>query len=134
MGQISGLGAALDVAIVPVLATAAIASSGVVANANAVATLPAMAAMTAYITGFQITGAGATAAKSVVAQLAGVAGGPIDYSFTFPAGVGAPAQPLTVNFTVAIPAAAMNTAISLTLPAAGVGNVAAAVTVQGFYL
>jgi hypothetical protein len=134
MGQISKVGAALDVAVVPALATAAIGGSGVVANAAAVATLPAKPTMTAYITGFQITGAGATAASAVAAQLAGIVGGPIAFAFTFPAGAGVAASPLVVTFPVAIPAAAMNTAITLTLPAAGAGNLAACVTIEGFYL
>ena len=134
MGQISGLGAALDVADIPVMATTVIVGSGIAANAAAVATIPARPAMTAYVTGFQITASGATAASVAAAVLAGVAGGPVDYSFTFPAGVGVSAMPLSVAFKRAIPAAAMNTAITLALPAGGAGNVSASVVLQGFYL
>jgi len=134
MGSISGVGAALDVAEIPVMATALNVSSGNVANAIASAAIPAKAGQAAYVTGFQITASGATAAAVVNATLAGVAGGTMTFTFVFPAGVGVGALPLIVSFSPAVAASGPNTALTLSLPAGGAGNTNAAVNVQGFYL
>lgn len=107
-------------------------SSGNVANAAAVATMPAVAAKTNYVTGFEITATGATAAAVVLAALAGIAGGTINYVFAAPAGVTTSATPLTVVFSQPIPASAVNTAITLTLPALGAGNTNAITTLHGY--
>jgi len=133
MGNQTGVQNVLDVAELPILASTIIAGSGVKANAAAVATIPAVPGQTAYITGFQVTAAGATAALNVTLTLAGVAGGPITYGFAFPAGAGVPAQPFVVAFYPAIPASGTGAAISVTLPAGGSGNTSASVTVEGFY-
>ena len=134
MGTLSGVPATQDSTDIPVIASSVIAGSGVVANAVATATMAAMPTVTAYITGFQITAGGATAAKIVAAALSGVAGGTVSYVFGFPAGVTTAALNLAVTFYPAIPASGPNTAIALSLPAGGSGNTAAAVSVQGFYL
>lgn len=118
----------------PIGATPVSASSGNVANANAVATLPAVAGKTTYITGFEITGAGATAAAVVLATLAGLVGGMATYVVVAPAGATTGITMMVVSFPMAIPASAVNTAITLTLPALGAGNTNAAVTVHGFNL
>jgi hypothetical protein len=103
-----------------------------VANAAAVASLPAVAGKTNYISGFIITGAGATAAAVVDATLAGLLGGTEHFTITAPAGVTVGIAPLNVNFNPPIPASAVNTAITLTLPALGAGNTNAAVSLRGF--
>lgn len=109
------------------------AASGNVANASAAATLAGVAAKTNYLTGFQITAAGATAAACVNATVAGVITGTMTYTFCVPAGTAAGATPLSVSFNPPIPASAVNTAIVVTLPALGAGNTNAAVSAQGFY-
>lgn len=113
-------------------ATAKTASSGNVANAAATATLAAVALKTNYVTGFSITGAGATAASVVTATLAGVLGGTMSYTIPVPAGATLGITPLIFNFTAHIPASAINTAIVLTLPALGAGNTNATVTLRGY--
>ncbi|RUV16965.1 MULTISPECIES: hypothetical protein [unclassified Mesorhizobium] len=116
----------------PVGATAVTASSGNVANGAAVATLPGVVGQTTYITGFEITAGGATAAALVAATLSGIVGGTATYIFAAPAGVAVGAAPLVVQFAQPIPASAANTAIVLTLPALGAGNTNAAVVAHGF--
>src|SRR5260370_37907131 len=53
-------------------ATPIAASSGNVANAVATATLASAANVTTYITGFEVTGAGATAGLAVTVTITGV--------------------------------------------------------------
>lgn len=118
--------------MLPATAISVNASSGNVANASAVAAMPVDAARTNYVTGFELTAAGSTAGLAVTATLAGVLGGTLSFAFTFPIGVLVPAQPLFVEFPEPIPASAINTAITLTLPAGGTGNTAASATIHGF--
>lgn len=107
-------------------------SSGNVANSAAVATMAADATRTNYITGFEVTASGSTAGLPVSVTVAGILGGSLTYTFTFPAGVLVAAQPLTVEFPEAIPASAINTAITVTCPAGGAGNTNTTVNVHGF--
>ncbi len=114
-------------------ATAVVASSGNVANATAAASLPAVAGKTNYVTGFEITGGGATVAALVTATLSGLVGGvTLSYVFGAPLGVAVPAAPLVVEFGQPIPASAANTAITLSMPALGAGNTNAAVNINGY--
>ena len=106
--------------------------SGNVANAAAVATMPAVLNSTNYISGFEMTAAGATAGAVVVATVTGVLGGALSYIFTVPAGAALGAVPLIVEFSPSLPASGTNTAIVVTLPALGAGNTNAASTVHGF--
>lgn len=108
------------------------ASSGDVANGAAVATLPAVAGKTNYITGFEVVATGATAALTVLVTVTGLIGGTITYPFVFPAGAGAAATPLLVNFRRPIPASAVNTAIVVTCPASGAGGLHCVVNAHGF--
>lgn len=111
------------------------ADSGNVANAIATATLAASSSgLTTYITGFEITASGATAASAVTATVTGVITGTMHYTFAAPAGVAVAATPLVVQFTTPIPANAANTAIAVALPALGSGNTNATVTAHGFQL
>jgi hypothetical protein len=107
-------------------------SSGNVANAAAVATLPAVAGKTNYVTGLQITGSGSTPGADVTATLAGVVGGPYSFEFTAPAGVLVAGYPLIMTFNPPIPSSAVNSAVTLTLPALGTGNTNASVSIQGY--
>lgn len=118
----------------PTGANAKVGTSANVANAAATATLPAVSGRTNYITGFQITASGATAALTVNATVTGLKGTAQNYTFVFPAGVDVPATPLIVSFATPMPANAANLAISVTLPASGTGGTHAAVNVQGFDL
>jgi Tfp pilus assembly major pilin PilA len=105
-----------------------------IAAASAVATLAAVAGKTTYISGFTITGAGATAASVVVATLTGVVTGTMSYVIAVPAGAAVGITPLIIKYTSPIPASAPNTAIVVTLPSLGAGNTNAAVTAHGFQI
>lgn len=96
------------------------------------ATLAAAANNLTYITGFQVTGGGATAGSIIVVTVTGVKGGTMSYEFAVPAGVALGATPLEVTFDNPIPASAVNTAIAVNVPSFGAGNTNAAVSVQGF--
>jgi hypothetical protein len=115
-------------------ATPVTASSGNVANASGAASLAAVAGKTNYVTGFQITSTGSTAAAVVAATLAGILGGTATYIYATVAGATLKNQDLLVRFAIPVPASAVNTAITITLPALGAGNTNAAVSIQGFYL
>lgn len=118
----------------PAGAVAQANSSGNVANAAAVATLPAVAGQTEYISGFELTAAGATAALAVTATVAGLKGGTLSYTFVFPTGATVGALPLTVEFDPPLPASAPNTAITVTLPASGAGGTNATASAHGYSL
>jgi hypothetical protein len=118
-----------------VAATADIAaSSGNVAAAVAAATLAGVAGKTTYITGFVLTGAGATAASVVLLAVTGTSGGTMTFAVAVPAGVTAALAPLVVVFSKPIPASAVNTAIVVSCPSLGAGNTNAAVVATGFQL
>lgn len=111
------------------------ASSGNVANASAVATLPAsVGGRTTYITGFEITGSGATAALVVTVTVANTVSGTLSYTYVFSLGVAVVNQPLIVEFPKAIPGNASNTAIVVTCPASGAGGTNNTVTAHGYQL
>lgn len=108
------------------------AASGNVANASAVATLAGAASLTTYITGFQVTGGGATAASLAAVTVTGLIGGTATYIVGVVAGATAPNTPLVVTFNPPIPASAANTAIVVTAPALGAGNTNSAVVAHGY--
>ena len=118
----------------PVGAVALNSSSGNVAAGSAVATFPAVAAKTNFVTGFEITGGGATGAALVVATLVGLLGGTASYIVAAVAGATLGNTPLVVQFSKAMPASAVNVALVLTLPSLGVGNTNAAVSMHGYLL
>jgi len=101
------------------------------ANAVATASLPAVAGETNSLSGFMITGAGATAAGLVQATITGLLGGTVTIPVAVPAGVDTSIAPVVVNFTSPLPASAPNQAITISLPALGAGNLAAAVGLWG---
>ncbi len=110
------------------------AASGNKANLIAAATLPAAAGKTTWITGFEVTASGATAALPVTVTVTGLQGVNLSYTFTFPADPLAEAVPLIVQFPQPLPASAVNTAISVQLPASGAGGTNATVCAHGFQI
>lgn len=116
----------------PNAATPVTGASGNVANASAVAALPAVASKTNYISGLQLTAGGATAAACVTATVTGLISGTASYTFCAPAGATVGANPLDLTFYPPVPASAANTAITVTLPALGAGNTNATAAVQGY--
>jgi hypothetical protein len=108
------------------------ASSGNVANATATATLAAAGNLTNWITGFEITNGGATAASCVTATVTGLVGGAESYTVCAPTGAGVAATPLLVQYTSPVPASGPGVAISVSLPALGSGNTNSTVNIHGY--
>lgn len=106
-----------------------------VGSANAAAannqTLAGAAAKTTYITGFAITGGGATAGSIIAVTITGPTN-TLTFYIVIPAGVGVSITPLIVEFSRPIPAAAVNTAIVVNVPSFGAGNTNAAAVARGF--
>lgn len=96
--------------------------------------LAAAAGKTTYCSGFSITGAGATAASVVVAQLQNTLGGSLSYVIAVPAGATLGVTPIIVQFNPPIPANATNQAITLNVPSFGAGNTNAAAVIWGYTL
>lgn len=116
--------------------------AGGAAQSNA-ASLAAVSGKTNYITGFDVTGGGATAASVIeisVTGLSSAAGSTLKYEVPILAGVTGPAfggasapYIYSVRFPVPLPASATNTAITVTCPSFGAGNTNASVCVYGYY-
>ena len=109
-----------------------LAISDEAANAEAEAILDADADALTYITGFDVTGLGATAALGVIVQVENVVGGPLSFSYAAAAGVAVANAPLQVRFPQPIPATAINTPINVVCPALGAGNTKNVVTAYGY--
>lgn len=107
-------------------------TSGNAAAAIATATIPAVSAKTNYITGFDVTGTGATAGLAVAITIAGLAGGSITYTYAAAAGVTVANTPLLIRFPAPIPASAVNTAITVTCPSLGASNTNNVINAFGF--
>ena len=115
-------------------AASAIANgSGNVANATAAATLVAGgASKRTWLTKLTVTGAGATAASVIAVTITGLTGGTRTYNLVIPAGVTTSIVPLELDWGDGFPASADNTAISVSVPAAGTGNTNMAVNMFGY--
>ena len=96
------------------------------------ASLPAVSGKFTYITGFQVTGAGATAASVVTVTVTGTVNGTMSYNVVAPAGVTTSITQLVVSFPVPVPSSAVNTAVVVNVPSLGAGNTNSAVAAQGF--
>lgn len=113
-------------------AAAVTAASGNVAAGTATATLPAVAAKTNWLTGFSITGGGATGASVISCTVVGLIGGTQTYTFAIPAGATLGATPFVRTYTWPAAASAVNTAIVVSCPTFGAGNTNASVNAEGF--
>lgn len=125
---------ALSQAGIPVGALQNRGASGNVAAASAVATLDSDPGKTTYISGFQVTGGGATAASVINVVVSGTLGGSLTYNIAVPAGAILGIVPLVVQFYPPYPASALDTDIVVTVPTFGVGNTNASVVSTGFKL
>ena len=100
------------------------------ANTALVVTIPAVVGWVNVITGYDYTGTGATAAAVVDITLTGVG-----TNYTHKLGV--PASPTSVaersvRYPNGLTATANNTAITVTVPALGVGNLSGNLVVYGY--
>lgn len=94
---------------------------------------PGVATGTQFITSFEVTGGGATAASIIQVTVTGVLGGTKTYDLVIPAGVNTSITPLIVEFPVPLQASGPNVSITVNVPAFGAGNTNAAVTAHGFW-
>ena len=108
-----------------------VATSGNVANATAAATFAAVAAKTNYLSGFAVTGLGATVGGVAVLTVTGLAGGTITFQVPIVAGALLGLAAMNMNFNPPLQASAVNTAISVSLAALGAGNTNVVVTAWG---
>jgi len=111
-------------------ASPAAASSGLKANAQAIATMAAVPSKN-YLTEIDISGGGATSAALLTCTIDGLVGG--QRSFV----IGIPAGPTTafhhrLTFDRPLANSFVNTPIVLTVPAAGTGNTALVASISGF--
>jgi hypothetical protein len=115
--------------------TPVLAYSGNSANAAATATINGVAGRTAYLTGFTVTGSGATAASLVTVTVSNIvsSGGSSSFYLGVPAGTTSAITPLQVNFPMPIPATAVNTPIAVSAGAFGSGSTNATVVAYGYY-
>lgn len=95
------------------------------------ATLAGTAGTRTYLSGFTVTGAGATAASVIEVQVTGL-GTTMLYKVVVPAGATVAVTPLHIDYSRALAASADNTSIVVSVPSFGAGNTAAAVTAVGF--
>ena len=127
-------GYSLREALSPASTVTYIAGSASGANSANNAALAAGGAGTLnWVTGFEINGGGATAGAAISATLTGAAGGTLTYMFEVPTGAAVQLTPIIVEFMPpGIPAAALNSAITINVPAFGAGNTAASATIHGY--
>lgn len=95
------------------------------------ATLAGTSGKTTYITGFDVTGSGATLGSMVVVTVTGLTN-TLSYIYAVIAGALLGDAPLSIRFNPPIAASASNTAIVVTVPSLGTGNTNAAVVATGF--
>ena len=119
--------------LIPIGATQTANSSGNVAAATAAATLAAVAGRLNYITGFSVSGSGATLGLPVTVTITGLLGGTQSYTYCGAAGVLIGNSSLNINFPTPMPASAVNTAIVVSCPTLGAGNTNNTTNAWGFY-
>lgn len=109
-------------------------SSTTGAAAAIAATLAGEAAKYTYITGFEVTGAGATGATVILVTVTGVQGGTQNFYIVIPAGVTTSINPLLVRFPTPLRSSGLNVNIVVNVPSFGAGNTSAAVAAHGYTL
>ena len=118
----------------PTGATALVAGSANAANQSASATLTPAAGKTAYISGFAITGSGATVGLPVAVTVIGIIGGTRSYTYSFAASAILGNDPLVINYNPPIPASAADIAIQVTCQASGAGGLNNNIVAHGYSL
>lgn len=109
------------------------ATSGNVAAAAAAATLPAVPGKLNYITGFSVTGTGATVGQAVVITVTGLSGGTITFTHASATGATVGNAQFNYEFPAPHPASAINTAIAVSCASLGAGSTNNVANVFGYY-
>jgi hypothetical protein len=100
-------------------------------NASIQGIIPAAAGKWSYLTGFVVSGLGATAAGTINVSVTGILQ-TMTIVVTIPAGVALAISPLVVFLPIPLRSSAVNTAIVVTVPAFGAGNTAEYVWAGGY--
>src|SRR6266496_1633455 len=119
---VSGIVSTVGASQYPAGATPLAISSGNLANGVATATLTSAVGKTAYLSGFEVTGAGATVALPVTVTVVGLLGGTASYTYGAVGGVLLMNAPLVVTYDPAVPASGTNVPVVVSCPALGLGN------------
>jgi hypothetical protein len=112
--------------------TKVLATSGNVAAGVAAASIPAVSGRLNYITGFSITGTGATAGQAVVVTVTGLLGGTITFTIASVTGATVGNAALNYEFPHPVPASAINTAITVSCATLGAGSTNNVTNVFGY--
>jgi hypothetical protein len=110
------------------------ATSGDVAAAVAAAVLAAASGKTTYITGFTFTSTGSTAATTTIDITVTDGTWTLTFVYATVAGAALNNPLLHITFPEPIPASATNTAITVSAPSLGSGNLHACTNAYGFQL
>lgn len=110
----------------------ALATSNNAANTAQNVTLTGAANTTVYVSGIQVMGSGATAGSVINVTISPVIGGTMNYALVVPTGVTTSITPLVVTFNPPLPCNALNTGVTLSVPAFGAGNTNQTASIQGF--
>ena len=84
-----------------------------------------------FLSGFCLTGTGATGASTIEVTTTGLAVN-LKFKVVVPAGAGIEVSPRILTFSPPLPASADNTAITVAVPSFGAGNLAAALSTWGY--
>lgn len=122
----------VTLAPVPSGSTMVTASSGNVAAAVAAATLTGAVGKTTYITGFSVTGSGATVGLPVSVTVTGLLGGTATFTYTAATGATLANTPLVEKFVPPMPSSTTNTSIVVSCPSLGAGNTNNTTVVTGY--
>lgn len=117
---------------IPYGAQPLVATSGQVAAAVAAAALAADASRFNWLTGFDITGGGATAGQLVIVTVTGLQGGTITFVMASGTGVTAGTPELSKRFPHPLRSSAKNVAITVSAASFGAGNTNAVTNVYGY--
>lgn len=117
----------------PPRATAIVGVATGADTASATATIPAAQGQTSYVCGFTVSGLGATGLTNVTVTVGplATAGSNFSYPYQFVAGATLINTMLQVSYQPCIPANAINTAITVTVPGSA-GNTSTNINVQGY--
>jgi hypothetical protein len=85
------------------------------------------------MSGFIVSGAGATVPKAVAVMVSGLLGGDRSFIYGFADDPRKANQTLQFSFVPPLPAVAINTPIVITVPPGGSGNLQSSVFAYGFY-
>jgi hypothetical protein len=111
-----------------------VSATGTGAASAIAATITGVTNKTTWITGFYVTGLGATAAAQITCTITGLLGGTLTFYYPVPIGVGVSGPPLWVELPQPLPASGTGVNIVLNVPSFGAGNTASGATIKGYQL